>query len=112
MIDIATAPEHCGDGRYIVASAIGDHRVSLNAEPSLAIWELPSRLQETLKYRAEKLVYVREPGVSFGEFIQLVDTVRPEADIISLITPQLKPLHTPGTALHRRDRAPASARLG
>lgn len=93
MIDIATAPEHCGDGRYIVASAVGNHRVTLNPDPSFDIRELPSRLRESLKYRAEKLVFVRaEPGISFGEFVQLVDAVRPEAEIISLITPQVEVL--------------------
>jgi biopolymer transport protein ExbD len=93
MIDIATAPKHCGDARYIVASAVGTHKVTLNSNPGFDIHDLPFRLGETLKYRAEKLVYVRaEPGVSYGEFVQLVDTVRPEAEIISLITPQVEAL--------------------
>lgn len=90
MIDIATAPQDCGDARYIIASAVGNHRVILDPDPSFDIRELPARLREVLKYRAEKLVYVRaEPGVAFGEFVQLVDTVRPEAEIISLITPRV-----------------------
>jgi biopolymer transport protein ExbD len=90
MIDIATAPEHCGDGRETVASAAGNDRVTLNSDPSLDIREFLPGLRETLKHRAEKLVYVRaEPGVSFGEFVQLVDAVRPEAGIVSLITPQV-----------------------
>jgi biopolymer transport protein ExbD len=93
MLDIATAPESCGDRRNIVATAFGNHRVTLNVDPGFDIRELPSRLREILKYRAEKLVYVRaEPGVAFGEFVQLVDAVRPEAEIISLITPQVEVL--------------------
>jgi len=29
MINIAVAPENCGDGRSIVASAVGNHHVTL-----------------------------------------------------------------------------------
>ena len=93
MIDIASAPEHCGDGRDVEALAVGNNMVALTPDPSFDIHELPSRLRETFKYRAEKLVFVRaEPGVSFAEFVQLVDAVRPEAEIISLITPQVEVL--------------------
>jgi len=93
MIDTATALEHCGAGRAIVASADGNRRATLYRYPSFDIRELPPRLRKTLKYRAEKLVYVRaEPGVAFGEFVQLVDTVRPKAEIISLIAPKVEAL--------------------
>jgi hypothetical protein len=36
-------------------------------------------------------VYVKaEPDVSFADFIELVDTIRPEAEVISLITPETR----------------------
>lgn len=93
MLDVATAPESCGDGRDIVASALGHQRVTLHFDQGFDIRELPSKLRTELSSRAEKLVYVTaEPGASFGEFLQLVDAVRPEAEIISLITPQVEVL--------------------
>jgi hypothetical protein len=50
-------------------------------------------LREALRYRAEKVVYVEaEPGVTWGEFLTLVDHVWTEADVVSLITPQVDAL--------------------
>jgi hypothetical protein len=93
LLDLATSPESCGDGRETVAAAVGGHRFHLNPSPLLDRRELSSRLREILKYRAAKLVYVRaEPGTSHGDFTELLDTVRPEAEIISLITPQVEVL--------------------
>ncbi len=93
MIDVAAARADCGDGSLVYASAVGHHRVTLNTEPSIDIRGFPARLHEKTKARGESLVFVRaDPGVSFGEFVQLVDAVHPEADIISLITPQVDAL--------------------
>lgn len=90
MIDIATAPERCGDGRQIVATAIGNHKVTLNTGPGIAMVEVGPKLREFLKYRAAKEVFVRAEGdVTFADFMELVDNVRPEAEVVSLITPQV-----------------------
>jgi hypothetical protein len=93
MIDIATAPESCGDGRNIVAIAVGSRRARLNGEADVPITELVPRLHEVLSYRAEKLVYVAaEADVSWGEFLELLDRVWPEADLVSIVTPEVKAL--------------------
>ena len=93
MLDIAAAPEECGDSRIEVAAAMGSHKAKLNAQEGLGMAEVAARLREALKYRADKLVYVKaEPEVSFADFIELVDTIRPEAGVISLITPEVEVL--------------------
>src|SRR5579862_3596239 len=75
MLDIAAAPEECGENRNVVATAMGSHKAKLNAEEGLGMAEVVAGLRETFKYRAEKLVYVKaEPDVSFADFIELVDT--------------------------------------
>ena len=93
VLDLAVAPESCGDGRHIVAIAMGKHRARLNAEADLPVDEIGPRLREIQSYRAEKLTYVTaEADVSWGEFLELVDRVWPEADVVSLITPQVQVL--------------------
>jgi biopolymer transport protein ExbD len=93
MIDVATALKDCGDGRLFLASAVGDRRVTLNPEPSIDIRDLPAQLRKKVENRTEVVVFVKaDPGVSFGEFVQLVDAVHSEADIISLVTPQIDAL--------------------
>jgi hypothetical protein len=93
MLDIAAAPEECGDSRNVVATAMGSHKAKLNAAEGLGMAEVAVGLREALKYRAEKLVYVKaEPDVSFADFMELVDTIRPEAEVISLITSEVEVL--------------------
>jgi hypothetical protein len=59
----------------------------------MAIAEIGPRLRAILRYRAEKIVYVKtEPGVSWEQFLDLFDNVRPEVEIISLLTPQVDTL--------------------
>jgi len=90
FLDIATAPESCGDGRNLVITAIGGHRAELNTEPAIATAEIGPRLRAILKYREEKTVYVKAgSGVPWGEFLDLLDNVRPEVEIISMLTPQV-----------------------
>jgi hypothetical protein len=87
---IPSCPYSEEDGRNLVAIAIGRHRARLNVEPDWKISEVALRLREVLSYRAEKMVYVKaEMGVSWGEFLELVDHVWPEADVVSIITPQV-----------------------
>ncbi len=46
-----------------------------------------------MTYRAEKLLYVKaESGVSWGEFVELIDQVWPETDVVSILTPQVEAL--------------------
>jgi hypothetical protein len=89
-IDIATAPAQCGDASDAVATAVGNHQVRLEPRDTMQIAELPRRLHEIFQYRAERVLYVRaEPGVSFGDFIELIDAAWPQGAITSLITPQV-----------------------
>jgi len=90
FLDIATAQESCGDGRNLVVTAIGRHRAMLNAEPNIANAEIGSRLRAILRDRAERIVYVKaEPGVPSGEFLDMIDHIRPEVEILSLLTTQV-----------------------
>jgi len=91
MLGIATAPASCMDNvRIVIATATSSHRARLNTEPELPIAEVSPRLREVMRYRAERVVYVRaDADVSWGEFVELVDHVWPEADVVSLITPQV-----------------------
>ena len=90
MIDLATSPKRCGDGREIVAVAINGHRARLNAEPDTTVASIVLRLHNIMRTRAEKVVYVAaEPTVPWGEFVELVDSLWPEVDVVSLVTPQV-----------------------
>jgi hypothetical protein len=90
-VDVAMAPGSCGDGRDVVAAAVGKHKAKLNGAADVSIGELKLQLHKVLSYRAEKLVYVTaDADVSWGEFVELVDGVWPEADVVSLITPRVK----------------------
>jgi biopolymer transport protein ExbD len=90
LIDIAIAPEECGDGRPIVATLARDGRVQLNME-TIAVAEVGRRLRDVLRTRADKLIFVKaESDVSFGDFVQMLDLLHPEAEVLSLITPQVE----------------------
>src|ERR1700674_2080230 len=91
LVDLATSAESCGDSGNIVAVAIGRHRARLNAEPDVTFPEAVQRLREAMTYRAEKIVYVKaEADVSWGEFLELVDDVWPEVNVVSILTPQVE----------------------
>jgi hypothetical protein len=89
----------CGDSRYIVATAAKNARVRLNAEAEVSLDQLVLRLREVLRYRAEKLVYVKgEPDASWADFIGMIDRVwrepkaailMREAEVVSIITPEV-----------------------
>jgi hypothetical protein len=100
LLDIAMVPESCGDGRSIVAIAMGKHRARLNEEPDQAIAAIAPRLHEVLTYRAEKIVYVIAEGdASWGDFLEVVDRVSPEAGVVSIITPHVLSLVRQGRCL-------------
>ena len=93
-MDIAKSRE-CGadDIRLIIVTAIGSHRVRFGAEPDRTIFEFALRLREVMSVRAEKLIYVKaDAGVSWEEFLELLDVVWPEADVVSIITPRVEAL--------------------
>lgn len=52
IVAIADAPAQCGDGRVIVAKALGNGRIKLNAEPEASMDEAVSRIHEVMRYRA------------------------------------------------------------
>ena len=90
-VDLAVSQESCGDGRTIVAVAIGGHRARPNAEPDAAFPKVVQRLREVMSYRAEKVVYIKaEPQVPWTEFLELVDYVWPEVQVVSILTPQVE----------------------
>ena len=106
VLDLAVAPESCGDVRSIVATAVGGHRAQINVDPGLPIGQIGPRLREIQSYRAEKLTYVTaKADVTWGEFLELVDRVWSESDVVSLITPQVEVL-----AERRRCLAPSCGR--
>jgi hypothetical protein len=85
------ASELCGESRDIVAVALENHRAKLNAEPEAPIADLKLRLHEVMSTRAEKLVYVTaDAEVPWGEFMELIDGVWPEVDVVSLLTHQVR----------------------
>jgi len=87
-VDVATSPESCGDGRNIVATALGGHRARLNSEPDRETALAAQRVRTVLSTRAEKLVYVKaDADVTWGEFMELVDHVWPETGVVSILTP-------------------------
>jgi hypothetical protein len=61
--------------------------------PAATIPEAAQRLREVMSTRAEKVVFVKaEADVSWGEFVELVDHVWPEVDVVSILTPQVEML--------------------
>ena len=93
ILDIATAPQSCGDGRNIVAIALGSGRAKLNGEATVPLDQLAARVREVQSYRAEKLLYVTaEAGVQWGDFVAMVERVWPEADVVSIVTPEVERL--------------------
>ena len=93
IVTIADAPVECGDGRPVVAKALGNGRVRLNAEPEASVDEVVSRIHEVMRYRAQRVVYVAaEPGVAWRDVLALLDRVWNEAEAISIITPKIDEL--------------------
>jgi hypothetical protein len=91
LIDLPNTSGPCGDGpRTVVAVALGAHRARLNEEPGADVPVVAQRLREVMKYRAEKVVYVTaEQDTSWGDFLEVVEGVWPEADVVSFFTPQV-----------------------
>ena len=55
--------------------------------------ESVARLHEVLIYRAERAVLVKaEPDVSWGEFLAMVDHLKPEVTRLAILTPQVEAL--------------------
>ena len=94
LVDVAASSAPCGDPpHHLVATATGGHRARLNKEQDATIPEVCRRLREVLVYLVEKVVYVNaDAGVSWGEFMELIDHVWPETDVVSILTPQVEVL--------------------
>jgi hypothetical protein len=87
LVDVASSAAPCGDSRPLVATAIGGHKARTNYEGDAAIPEACRLMREVLKTRAEKVVFVKaEADVTWGEFMELVDRVWPEPDVVSIFT--------------------------
>ena len=91
IVDLAASAEACGDSSHIVARAIGGHRARLNAEPDVTFPEAAQRLREVMTYRAGKIVYVKaDADISWGEFLELVDDLWPEVNVVSILPPRVE----------------------
>jgi len=101
IIDIASAPDlatllgtdACGDERYLVAVAKGHAQVKLNMGPAVPSTEAVQRIHEVMRFRAQKVVFVKaDADVPWGQFVEMVDRVWPEADVVSIVTPRVEAL--------------------
>jgi len=91
LIDIAAAPESCGDGWNIVATLLSNHTVQVNSAAPIEMAALPTTLRGIFKTRAERVLFLRAaPEVPFQVIVDLIGKVQPEVDIISLITPKVE----------------------
>lgn len=73
---ISGAGRLCGDGHPLVVTALGSHRFTINYEGVTDKSGLIASLNDQLRYRAEKGLYLRaERGVSYSDFIELTDSV-------------------------------------
>ena len=91
VLDVAFSPNSCGDGNNVVATVMGNHQARLNSAPPFNVSDARWTIRTRLSTRAEKLLYVRaDPDVTFGEFIEFVDAVSPEVEVLSVITPQVE----------------------
>jgi hypothetical protein len=89
ILDVASATPPCGDSpRIVLVSAVAAHRARINDEPDAPIPDVVVRMREIMSTRAEKVVYVKgEVGASWGDFIQMVEVIWQEADLVSIVTP-------------------------
>jgi hypothetical protein len=94
LIDLPNTTSPCGDGPHIVvAVALGRHRAKIEQGAKPDIPAVAQRLREVMQYRAEKVVYVTaEQDATWSDFLEVVDGVWPEADVVSLFTPQVAAL--------------------
>jgi biopolymer transport protein ExbD len=96
LISVATAErshngvDPCGDVRHIILTIHKDGTAKLNVDPSMEMGALAPRLREIFRTRAYKIVYVwADPGVSFEQFVRLVETIRPEVELVSILSPEV-----------------------
>lgn len=65
----------------------------LNQESYNTLVESVARLHEVLLTRAERAVLVRaQPDVSWAEFLEMVDHLKPEVTRLAILTPQVEAL--------------------
>jgi hypothetical protein len=77
----------------VVVVASGGHTAMLNGRSPAPIAEVIASVHKAMGSRAEKVVYIGA-GVdaSYGDFIELVDGLWPEAEVLSVLTSRVKAL--------------------
>ncbi len=66
---------------------------SLDGGRTVSISDCVSHVRNRLRTRADGVVFVSaEPGVSYGDFIELVDAVYPDVRIASMMTSKVEML--------------------
>jgi hypothetical protein len=91
VVDVAFSPNSCGDGNNVVATVMGNQQARLNSTAPFKISDARWTIRNRLSTRAEKLLYVRAvPDVTFGEFVEFLDAVSPEVEVLSFITPEVE----------------------
>jgi biopolymer transport protein ExbD len=83
-----TATRCMDDIQQIVVTVRPNHTVQLNNEPWIDLSVLGNRLQKVFLTRADRTLFVRaDPGISFQEFVDMLDSSRTQIDRFGLVTP-------------------------
>ena len=62
-------------------------------EPTIPLTEAAHRLHNIMSFQAQKVVYVKaDADASWGDFVEMVDRLWPETDIVSMLTPRVEAL--------------------
>jgi hypothetical protein len=70
---LATDHSRCGNLSYVIVTAAGKGRATLNGEIDITLDQLSLRVREIMRYRALKLVYVKGgSGVSWADFVGML----------------------------------------
>jgi biopolymer transport protein ExbD len=97
---------NCGDGEPLVVTVLGNHRFTLNESGALTDRGVASAISNKLQYRAEKFVLLRgEPGISHGDFTEMVDTVHRSDVAVVVKTREVERLERQGGCLFVHVRA-------
>ena len=85
------------DSGRIVASALGNHRFRINDSDILDRAGLVRELENILKYRAVKAIWVRaEADTWYSDFIEMVDNVYRSGDLVAIYTDKVSELERQG----------------
>jgi hypothetical protein len=91
LLDLAATVQCYGDNSQVVATVHGNHQAQLNVNPAFDVADARKVIRDRLRTRAEKSIYLRaNSDVAFEDVVEFLDAVRPEAEVISLITPHVE----------------------